>query len=84
MGDGAFLSRMIITGLDRLEQVTDMPKIDTSEKELVLSDFDIELQNVSFAYDSRQIIKTYLSKCHRGLYAPSLVHPVLGKQLSAI
>lgn len=66
MGDGAFLSRMIITGLDRLEQVTDMPKIDTSEKELVLSNFDIELQNVSFAYDSRQIIKNISLKVPQG------------------
>ena len=51
---------------DRLEQVTDMPKIDTSEKELVLSDFDIELQNVSFAYDSRQIIKNISFKVPQG------------------
>lgn len=57
---------MIITGLDRLEQVTDMPKIDTSEKELVLSNFDIELQNVSFAYDSRQIIKNISLKVPQG------------------
>lgn len=66
MGDGAFLSRIVTTGLDRLEQVTDMPQMDTSEKGLSLSNFDIELQNISFGYDSRQIIKNISIKVPQG------------------
>lgn len=66
MGDGAFLSRIVTTGLDRLEQVTDMPQMDTSEKGLSLSNFDIELQNISFGYDSRQIIKNVSIKVPQG------------------
>ncbi len=56
MGDGAFLARKITTELNRLETVTNMPKMDTSSAELQPQNFDIELQNVSFGYDSRQII----------------------------
>ena len=56
MGDGAFLARKITTELDRLEAVTNMPKMDTSAAELQPQNFDIELKQVSFGYDSRRII----------------------------
>lgn len=55
MGDGAFLAKKITTELNRLEQVTNMPVMDTSEKELHLEHFDIEFNKVSFGYDSRTI-----------------------------
>ncbi len=56
MGDGAFLARKITTELNRLEAVTDMPKMDTSSQELKLKSFDIELRDVSFGYDKRKVI----------------------------
>lgn len=56
MGDGAFLAKKITTELNRLEAVTDMPKMDTSSRELKPESFDIELRNVSFGYDSRRVI----------------------------
>ena len=57
MGDGAFLAKKITTELNRLEAVTDMPKIDSTDKELIPKNFDIELRNVTFGYDSRKVIE---------------------------
>ena len=37
MGNSAFLSKKINTELDRLEEVTDIPKMDTSSEKLVVS-----------------------------------------------
>jgi len=56
MGDGAFLSKKINTELNRLEAVTDIPDMDTTAAELHPKNFDIELCDVSFAYDSRTVI----------------------------
>lgn len=56
MGDGAFLARKITSELNRLETVTAMPEMDTTQKELKAENFDIELKDVSFGYDSRQVI----------------------------
>lgn len=56
MGDGAFLAKKITTELDRLENVTKMPVMNTSSRELKPEHFDIELKNVTFGYDSRKII----------------------------
>lgn len=56
MGDGAFLAKKITTELNRLEAVTNMPKMDTSSEKLKPDTFDIELKNVCFGYDSRQVI----------------------------
>lgn len=66
MGDGAFLARKITTELNRLEAVTDMPKMDNSTKELKPQSFDIELRNVSFGYDTRQIINHVSLKVPQG------------------
>ncbi len=57
MGDGAFLSKKITTELDRLEAVTNIPNMDRSNRELKAGRFDIELRDVSFAYDgTRNVI----------------------------
>jgi ATP-binding cassette subfamily B protein len=56
MGDGAFLSKKINNELDRLEAVTDIPDIDTTMLELDTDNFDIELHEVSFAYNNRIVI----------------------------
>lgn len=66
MGDGAFLARKIATELNRLEAVTDMPKMDTSDKELIPQSFNIELQEASFGYDSRPIIDQVSLKVPHG------------------
>lgn len=52
MGDGAFLARKIITELNRLEAVTDMPEMDTSRQAMAPKNFDIELKHVTFSYDA--------------------------------
>lgn len=57
MGDGAFLARKVTTELDRLEAVTNMPKMDTSSQELNPDSFDIELKDISFGYDSSRVIE---------------------------
>lgn len=66
MGDGAFLAKKITTELNRLENVTNMPVMDTSGKILDLKHFDIELNNVSFGYDSRTIIDHVSLKVPQG------------------
>lgn len=57
MGDGAFLARKVTTELNRLEAVTNMPKMDTSSRELNPDSFDIELKDISFGYDSSRVIE---------------------------
>ena len=66
MGDGAFLSKKINTELDRLEAVTDIPDVNTTTLELKPDGFDIELRNVSFAYNSRTVIDHVSLKVPQG------------------
>ncbi len=66
MGNGVYLAGMVTSGLDRLEAVTDIPKMDTSLEELTLQNFDIELKDVSFAYESRQVINHVSVKVPQG------------------
>lgn len=66
MGDGAFLAKKITTELNRLEAVTNMPKIGVSSKELKPKNFDIELKNVSFGYDSRKVIENVSIRVPQG------------------
>ncbi|HGS9602694.1 TPA: ABC transporter ATP-binding protein [Clostridioides difficile] len=56
MGNSAFLSKKINTELDRLEEVTNIPCMDTSSQKLIVSHYDITLDNVSFSYGNRRII----------------------------
>lgn len=56
MGNSAFLSKKINTELDRLEEVTDIPKMDTSSEKLVVSHYDISLEHISFGYGDRRVI----------------------------
>lgn len=57
MGNGAYLSRIVTADLDRLEDATDIPAIDTSSTELSPAQFDITLSDVSFGYEpARRII----------------------------
>ena len=56
MGNSAFLSKKINTELDRLEEVTDIPKMDTSAEKLVVSHYGISLEHISFGYGDRRII----------------------------
>ena len=56
MGNSTFLSKRINTELDRLEKVTDIPKMDTSAEKLAVSHFDISLEHISFGYGDRRVI----------------------------
>ena len=56
MGDGAFLARKIHNELDRLEMIADIPSLDRTDRPLQFVSSDIELRDVTFAYDSRTII----------------------------
>lgn len=56
MSDGAFLTKKIGNELDRIEEVCDIPEQDTSTAVLDPTRFDIELEHVSFSYDTRLII----------------------------
>ena len=60
MGDGAFLSKKIATELDRLETVTNIPSMDTTDKALDTQRFDIELRDVTFSYGSGKEARTVI------------------------
>ena len=56
MNDGAFLSKMLATQLDRLDFISDIPVLDGDGKDIVLKSYEIELKDVTFAYDSRPVL----------------------------
>lgn len=56
MANGALLSRVINAQLKRLEEITDIEVIDEDGKCIRPESFDIELENVSFAYDGNTVI----------------------------
>ena len=56
MSDGAFLARKINNELDRLEMIADIPSLDRTERIFRSGSSDIELRDVTFAYDSRTVI----------------------------
>ena len=85
MNDGAFLSKMLATQLDRLDLISDIPVLDTDGKEIVLESYDIELNDVTFAYDTRQVLDGIsLKKSPRILHVLSLGLQVREKQLCVI
>mgnify|MGYP000179855980 CR=1 FL=1 len=57
MGDGAFLSKMLATQLDRLDKVSHIPILDAAGTEIELDTFDIDLQDVNFSYDSKPVLQ---------------------------
>ena len=57
VSDGAFLSRMLATQLNRLEYISDIPSLDEGGKEISLNSYDIELKDVCFGYGEREILK---------------------------
>lgn len=56
MGDGAFLARKINNELDRLETIANIPSLDRTNRPFRPGSSDIELRDISFAYDSRPVI----------------------------
>jgi len=56
VSDGAFLSRMLATQLNRLEYISDIPSLDEGGKEISLNSYDIELKDVCFGYGEREIL----------------------------
>ncbi|ADY55875.1 Xenobiotic-transporting ATPase [Syntrophobotulus glycolicus DSM 8271] len=66
MGDGAYLARKVNNELDRLETVTDIPSLDRTARELRAVSSDIEMKEVSFAYDSRTVIDHVSLKVPQG------------------
>lgn len=66
MGSSAFLSKKINTELDRLEEVTNIPQIDTTTRRIQSVHYDITLDHISFRYDSRQIIHQLSARIPEG------------------
>ena len=50
MNDGAFLSKMLATQLDRLDLISDIPVLDVGGKDIALKSYEIELKDVTFAF----------------------------------
>ena len=57
VNDGAFLSRMLATQLNRLDYVSDIPSLDEGGKVIGLNSYGIELKDVCFGYGEREILK---------------------------
>ena len=55
-GSTAAVARVVDASLDRLEEISDMPLLDESGEELTPNNFDIEVKNISFSYDKKEII----------------------------
>ncbi|MCT4620087.1 MAG: ABC transporter ATP-binding protein/permease [Marinisporobacter sp.] len=67
MGNSAFLLPMIEKGLDRLEEVTEIPEMNGKDEELIVKDYDIEMSDVSFGYEKdRKIIHDVSLKIPQG------------------
>ena len=57
INNGAFLSKMLATQLDRLEYISDIPSLDENGKDVTINSYDIEFKNVDFGYNERTILK---------------------------
>ncbi|MGP1403917.1 MAG: ABC transporter ATP-binding protein [Catonella sp.] len=57
VNNGAFLSRLLATQLDRLDYISDIPSLDENGKEIALSFYDIEFRGVDFGYNERKILE---------------------------
>lgn len=57
LGSMATLLRVMEAGLDRYDQIMSEKEIDVEGKNVSLSKFDIEFNNVSFAYDKEKVIR---------------------------
>ena len=57
LNDGAFLSRLLATQLNRLEYISDIPLFDGNGRDIELNSYDIEFRNVSFGYGEREVLK---------------------------
>lgn len=54
--NGAFLAKKIGNELDRVDEVCDIPRQDTTDEPLHMDGFDIELEHVSFGYGDGDVI----------------------------
>lgn len=55
--NGAFLSKKIGNELDRVDEVCDIPKQDSTDEPLAMAGYDVEFDHVSFGYgDGREVI----------------------------
>lgn len=54
--DSAFLTKKIGNELDRVDEVCDIPKQDTTDRPLANKGHDITLEDVMFGYDARTVI----------------------------
>lgn len=56
LGDGAFLSKLLTTQLDRLDSIADIPLLDEGGDDIAPASYDIEFKDVAFAYGSREVL----------------------------
>lgn len=57
VNNGAFLSKLLATWLDRLDYISNIPLLDKDGKDISLSSYTIEFKDVSFGYNERKILK---------------------------
>lgn len=57
IGASSNMMRMIDASLDRVDAVRNAKSIDADSKAITLNHFDIEFENVSFAYDTKAVLQ---------------------------
>ena len=79
MNDGAFLSKMLATQLDRLDLISDIPVLDVGGKDIALKSYEIELKDVTFAYRPVVIIQNNTGN----KYSPTVIVAAISSKVDA-
>lgn len=56
-GSTAAVARVVDASLDRLEKISDIPLLDENGTERNPDNYNIEVKNISFSYDKKEVIK---------------------------
>ncbi len=56
-GSTAAVARVVDASLDRLEKISDMPLLDENGEDYTPNNYDINVRNISFSYDQKEVIR---------------------------
>ena len=65
-GSVAAVARVVDASLNRLEEISEIPLLDENGREVVPDCYDIEVRNVSFSYDDKEVIHDVSFKVQQG------------------
>ncbi len=62
LGNGTFLNQKLHVELERIDEILDIPEMDSSTEYVDITDRDIDIENVTFAYDKRTVVNNVSMK----------------------